>query len=102
MNWLTAAPDQDGVLLAVHVQPKASRTAMVGEHGEALKIAVTAPPLDNRANETLLKFLAKLFLLPKSGVRLESGERSRHKRFRLTGITLAEADAILRPLLTDE
>jgi uncharacterized protein (TIGR00251 family) len=100
MNWLAAAHDQAGVLLTVHVQPKASRTAVVGEHGEALKIAVAAPPLDNRANEALVKFLAKLFRLPKTAVQLESGERGRHKRFLLTGITIPQASEILRPLLT--
>ena len=73
----------DGALLKVHAQPKASRTAIVGIHGDSLKIAVQAPPVDSAANEALREKLAELFQLPRSRVLLRSGEKSRKKTFQL-------------------
>ncbi|HSR36423.1 MAG TPA: DUF167 family protein [Desulfurivibrionaceae bacterium] len=99
MSWLRIGKD-GAVLLTVHVQPKASRTKIAGLFGdEAVKICITAPPVDGQANEALVKFLAKLFKLPKSAVTIESGLQGRTKQFRLTGITVADAEQILTPLL---
>lgn len=100
MSWLR--PGKDGsVLLSVHVQPKASRTKVAGLFGDgAVKICITAPPVDGQANEALIKFLAKLFKLPKSAVTIEAGHQGRTKQFRLTGVTPAAAHAILAPFLT--
>lgn len=81
----------DGVTLAVRVQPGAKKTAIVGVYGEGesaqLKIAVQAPPIEGRANEALIAFLAKHFGIAKSAVVLISGELSRSKVFLLRGIT---------------
>ena len=96
--WLRPAPD-GGVLLTVHVQPKASRTRIAGLHGEAVKISITAPPVDGKANEALTAFLAKFFHLPKAAVVLEAGQQGRTKRFHLTGLDPATATAILSPHL---
>ncbi len=89
----------DGVTLAVRAQPGAKKTAIVGIYGEGaaaqLKIAVQAPPLDGRANEALIAFLAGTFGLPKSAVELESGELSRSKVFLLRGVAMARATALL-------
>jgi hypothetical protein len=89
----------DGVTLAVRAQPGAKKTAIVGIYGEGaaaqLKIAVQAPPLDGRANEALIAFLAGTFGLPKSAVELKSGELSRSKVFLLRGVTMARATALL-------
>jgi uncharacterized protein (TIGR00251 family) len=68
------------VVLALHVQPGARRTAVVGPHGERLKIAVASPPADGRANADLLEFLADRLHVPKSSVTLLSGGSSREKR----------------------
>jgi uncharacterized protein (TIGR00251 family) len=93
-----------GVTLAVRAQPGAKKTAIGGIYGEGataqLKIAVQAPPLEGRANEALTAFLAKTFDLPKSGIKLASGELSRNKVFLLEGITLARANAALARHLT--
>ncbi|MEW6502310.1 MAG: DUF167 domain-containing protein [Thermodesulfobacteriota bacterium] len=99
MKWLR--PGKDGaVLLTVHVQPKASRTKVAGLFGdEALKICITAPPVEGKANEALIAFLAKLFKLPKSAVTLEAGHQGRTKQFRLAGLTLTAAEALLAPFL---
>jgi len=89
----------DGVTLAVRAQPGAKKTAITGIYGEGpaaqLKIAVQAPPIEGRANEALIAFLAETFGLPKSSVELVSGGLSRSKAFLLRGATMARATAIL-------
>lgn len=76
--WIEAR--SDGVVIALHVQPGARRTAIVGPHGDRLKVAVSSPPADGRANTALLEFLAERLAIPKSCVRLLSGAGSREKR----------------------
>jgi uncharacterized protein (TIGR00251 family) len=89
-----------GVTLAVRAQPGAKKTAIAGVYGEGataqLKIAVQAPPLEGRANEALIAFLAQSFGLPKNAVRLISGELSRSKVFLLKEMTPARAAAVLK------
>ena len=83
-----------GVMLAVRAQPGAKRTAIVGVYGEGdaaqLKIAVQAPPVEGRANEALISFLAKTFGTPGKSIELVSGELSRSKAFLLRGVTLQD------------
>lgn len=69
--------------MRIYLQPKASRDQFLGLHGEALKIAITAPPVDGKANAHLLKWLAKQCKVSQSQVQLLSGETSRHKRIAL-------------------
>ncbi len=80
-----------GVMLSVHAQPGARRTEIVGRHGDAVKIRVAAPPVDDRANEALVAFVAEVFGLRRSAVSVRSGGSSRHKRLRLDGIDLTTA-----------
>ncbi|HEX3891970.1 MAG TPA: DUF167 domain-containing protein [Terracidiphilus sp.] len=90
-----------GVTLAVRAQPGAKNTAITGLYGEGvvaqLKIAVQAPPVEGRANDALIAFLAKTFDLPRSSVELISGELSRSKVFLLRGLTLDRAQEKLSP-----
>jgi uncharacterized protein (TIGR00251 family) len=94
-----------GVTLAVRAQPGAKRTAITGVYGEGaaaqLKIAVHAPPLEGRANQALIAFLAESFSIPKSAVELTSGELSRSKVFLLRGLTLPRAAAKLAALISE-
>lgn len=69
----------EDLLLQVYVQPKASRDAIVGVHGDELKIAITAPPIDGKANQHLSKYLAKQCKVAKSQVNIIRGELGRHK-----------------------
>jgi uncharacterized protein len=69
------------LILAVHIQPRASQTGVVGIHANRLKIKTTAAPVDGRANEEVCKLLAKLFGVAKSQVVLLQGQTSRDKRF---------------------
>ncbi len=75
---------QDGdLILEVHVQPRASRDEIAGEHGGRLKVRITAPPVDGKANKHLLTFLAKTCGVPRSAVELVAGETGRDKRLRI-------------------
>ncbi len=73
---------RDGtVLLCLYVQPKASRTKIVGLFDGCLKIAVAAPPVDGKANEAVVKFLAKKLQIPRKNIVLKTGAQSRRKKF---------------------
>ena len=87
MNSLIVQDTTDGVILTVHIQPKASTTVCVGIHGNALKIRVAAPPVDGAANDALIRFLVQTLSLPLAAVCIESGTGGRHKRVRLRGVT---------------
>ena len=80
---------QHSVRFLVRVQPRASRDEIVGEHQDGLKIRLTAPPVDDRANEALRKLLAARLKVPLAAVRIASGERSRTKRVEIRGATAA-------------
>ena len=80
----------DAVVLSVHVQPGAGRSSIVGRHGDALKLKVGAPPEGGRANEACASLLGETFGLGTSGVSLVSGDKSRTKRFKLSGVDLDE------------
>lgn len=71
--------------LTLHVQPGAKRSEVVGLHGEALKIRLAAPPIEGRANEALLKFIAESFGVPLRQVELKQGGQSRHKVVAVSG-----------------
>jgi uncharacterized protein (TIGR00251 family) len=76
----------DTVVVSVRVQPRASSDEVVGEMGGALKIRLRAPAVEGRANEALVDFLAELLKLPKSAVRILSGDRSPIKRVEIRGV----------------
>ena len=82
--------NKDGTLsFAVRVQPRASRDEFAGEWQDALKIRLTAPPVDDRANEALRRLLASRLKVPLAAVRITAGERSRNKRVEISGVTAA-------------
>jgi uncharacterized protein len=85
-----------GVTFEVRVQPRASREEIAGEYQGALKIRVTAPPVDDRANEALCRFLAERLNVPLAAVRILSGEKSRTKRVQVQGITAAQINALMQ------
>jgi uncharacterized protein len=84
----------EGASFAVRVHPRAKKTAITGVFGEgpdaALKLALSAPPVDGRANEALIEFFAELFRVPRSAVSVVSGVQSRSKVLRVAGRTAAE------------
>jgi uncharacterized protein len=75
------------VEFAIRVHPRAKRNAISGELGDALKIALTAPPVEGRANDACIEFFAKLLKVPRSSVTIASGQASRNKTMRVGGVT---------------
>jgi uncharacterized protein (TIGR00251 family) len=82
------------VRFAVRVQPRAARTELVGVHGDALKIRVTAPPVEGAANAELVAFLAKQLGVPKSAVHVRRGARGRDKLVEVDGISEDQVHAL--------
>jgi uncharacterized protein (TIGR00251 family) len=76
--------DGTDLILLLHIQPKARKDEIVGPHGDRLKIRITAPPVDGKANKYLLKYLASQFGVSGNQLLLESGETGRDKRIRIT------------------
>ena len=96
------APDRAGtdegppdILLRLHVQPGAGRNAVMGRHGDALKVKVGAPPERDRANAAVVALVATALGIPESRVSLESGQTSRAKRLRIVGVESAELERLL-------
>jgi uncharacterized protein (TIGR00251 family) len=75
----------DELTLTLHIQPGAKRSEIAGLHGEALKVRLAAPPIEGRANEALLRFIADLFAVPLRQVELRQGGQSRHKVVAVSG-----------------
>ena len=71
--------------VTLHVQPGAKRTGIVGPHGDALKIKLAAPPVEGKANEALLRYIAERFAVPLRDVALKQGGQSRHKVVAVSG-----------------
>jgi len=79
-----------GVSFAVRVHPRAKKNAITGEMGDALKLSLTTPPVEGRANEACVEFFAELLNVPRSSVTIASGLSSRNKVIRVTGISAVE------------
>jgi len=89
----------DGVIIKLHLQPRASRTEICGIQGDELKVRVTSPPVDDAANTLCTEYFAKLFKTAKSRVTIISGSKSRHKRLLITGTTLDDALGLVTGLV---
>jgi len=86
--------------LNVYVQPRASKNRVAGMHGSAIKVCVTAPPVENKANEAVIHFIADLFGVPKSSISIKSGRQGRNKKVLIMNLTLDEAQEILSRALS--
>lgn len=85
-----------GATFAVRVQPRAKKNAICGELGEAVKIALTAPPVEGKANEACISFLAELLAVPRSSITIAAGETSRNKVIRVSGVSATKLEERLR------
>ncbi len=85
----------DGVLLRVKVQPKSSRNAILGEQGGRIRIALTAPPVEGAANDSLVKFLAEILHVRRQQILIKGGEHGRDKSLLVQDITVAHANTAL-------
>ena len=82
--------DSAGVTFAIKVHPRARKNAITGEVGDALKISLTAPPIDGRANDGCIDFFSKLLKVPRSSVTIAAGLSSRSKVIRIVGLSAGQ------------
>ncbi len=82
-------------MLMLHIQPRSSANQIAGLHGDSLKVRLTSPPVDNKANKALIAYLAKLLHIPKSKIALKSGQQSRQKQILLHGCEESQVRLIL-------
>jgi hypothetical protein len=90
----------DGCILPVRVHPGARVNAITGTHDNALKISLSTPPTDGRANDALIAFIAEHLRLPRARIVLLAGATSRSKTLRITGRSAAEVQAALDPTVS--
>ncbi len=88
----------DGVLLRLHLQPGARKTEVVGLHGDCLKVRIHAPPVEGKANEELVRFLAAILGYPKSAICIVAGENSRQKRILVVQASAGEVPDMVSKL----
>jgi uncharacterized protein len=94
MSWIQSTAD--GCVVNVRVIPRASKNQIQGVLGDALKIRLQAPPVDDKANKALVRFLAEILKRPARNIRLLSGETGRNKRILLSGMVTATACILLK------
>lgn len=85
-----------GVTFAVRVHPRAKKNAISGTVGDALKVSLTAPPVEGRANEACVRFFAELLQVSRSSVTIAAGDTSRNKVIRIAGLTAEQVEERLR------
>jgi uncharacterized protein (TIGR00251 family) len=89
-----------GATFSVRLHPRAKRNAITGTLGDALKISLTAPPIEGRGNQACIEFLADLLKLPRSSITIAAGQTSRNKLIRISGVSPADIEARLRRVVT--
>ena len=77
-------------LIKIYLQPKSSKNEMLGPYRDGIKVKVTAPPIEGKANEALIRFLAKKFGIPPSCIEILKGHHSREKTLKISGLSLQE------------
>ncbi len=95
MSESPVQPTPGGVTIKVFVAPRSSANQVMGEHNGAVKIALTAPPVEGAANKALVEFLAKLLGVPRSSLSIVSGETSRQKMVKVLGVSSEQAVQML-------
>jgi uncharacterized protein len=86
---------QGSVRFSVHVQPRASRTEIAGEHGTAIKVRLHSPPVDGAANQELIDFLSEKLGVSRRAVRITGGQSSRAKTVEVDGVSIESVRALL-------
>jgi hypothetical protein len=92
---------KNGISVAVRVHPRAKIDAITGQAGDVLKLSLTAPPVEGRANEACIAFFAKFFAVSRSSVTIAAGQSSRNKVIRVSGISREVVQAKINQALAD-
>lgn len=92
----------EGVTFAIRVLPRSSKCELAGLQGDALKIRITAPPVEGRANEACIRFLASLFNVTKNRIAIEAGHKSKNKQVSIAGLTCGDVRAVLSEYLEQQ
>lgn len=95
-NWGFLQATEEGTRITIQVQPRASKNGLAGVQQDALKVRLTAAPVEGEANKECVKFLAKLFGVPKSAVTIQQGLKSRRKTVLITGCRPQQIQRLLR------
>lgn len=90
MAWIR--DDKNGCIIEIHAQPQAKKNEVVGLHNDRLKVKIKSPPVEGKANECLIEFLADLLNVSRSSVTLLSGETSRQKKLHVRGLFSAQVE----------
>jgi uncharacterized protein (TIGR00251 family) len=90
-----------GASFAVKVQPRARKNQVTGVVGDALKLALTAPPVEGRANQAVIGFFAELFQIPRASITIASGATSRNKVIRIAGLNKTAVEQYLMAILKE-
>lgn len=94
MPYVQSRPD-GSLMLSLYVQPRGGQDAIIGLHGEAVKLRLSAPPVDGRANKAIIAFFAKSLKIPKSAITITSGLQSRMKKILLSGVDEEQVRALV-------
>lgn len=86
------------MILHCYFQPKAASDEIVGIHGDRLKIRITAPPVDGKANDHIIKWFSKLFKIPKGDIEILQGELGRHKTLRICSPKVVPKEVLSEPI----
>lgn len=92
---LTVRETKEGVSFAIRVLPRSAKCELAGLQGDALKIRITEPPVEGRANDACIRFLASLFHVNKNRIAIESGHKSKNKQVSISGLTCGDIRAVL-------
>lgn len=95
MSGLVVTSSKGSVRFSVHVQPRASRTEIAGEHGQALKVRLHSPPVDGAANDELIDFLSEKLGISRRAVRIIGGQTSRAKTVEVDGVSIESIRALI-------
>ncbi len=91
----TVRDTAQGAQFALRVQPRASRNAIAGVMGDAIKLVITAPPVDGKANQAVIEYLSDLFRVSKSSIVIVSGETGRNKVIAIRGVSAEQVRKVL-------
>ncbi len=90
-----------GAVFAVRIHPRAKRNSITGALGDALKLSLTAPPVEGKANDACIEFFAALLNVPRSSITIAAGQASRNKVIRVSGLSAGEIEIRLRDALSN-